>query len=225
MPSAFVATTAERFPRADVRQASADDLAVRYVGKTAGAEQIHAQAVKMGFTDPLHVQYGRTMTKVFTGDLISYYARARDNGGNGQEAKTDIYFMSVRPFDQTYKQAEQAGGLAGLGRTIEPQRELEAVVGQQAVAGADHRVARHILAQFARDDGDDHRAGRAHGQGAASGHRFDRWARHPRRHRRRVLSGCSSSSAASPGLMACAARWSSTCAPTSPTGVTSWGRS
>ena len=49
------------------------------------------------------------------GDLVSYYARARDNGGNGQEAKTDIYFMSVRPFDQTYKQSEQAGGGGGGG--------------------------------------------------------------------------------------------------------------
>ena len=49
------------------------------------------------------------------GDLVSYYARARDNGGNGQEAKTDIYFMSVRPFDQTYKQSEQQGGGGGGG--------------------------------------------------------------------------------------------------------------
>jgi hypothetical protein len=49
------------------------------------------------------------------GDLISYYARAKDNGGSGQEAKTDIYFMSVRPFDQTYKQSEQAGGGGGGG--------------------------------------------------------------------------------------------------------------
>ena len=49
------------------------------------------------------------------GDLVSYYARARDNGGNGQEAKTDIYFMSVRPFDQTYKQADAAGGGGGGG--------------------------------------------------------------------------------------------------------------
>jgi len=49
------------------------------------------------------------------GDLVSYYARARDNGGAGQEAKTDIYFMSVRPFDQTYKEAEQAGGGGGGG--------------------------------------------------------------------------------------------------------------
>jgi hypothetical protein len=64
------------------------------------------------------------------GDLVSYYARARDNGGNGQEAKTDIYFMSVRPFDQTYKQAEAAGGGGGggddPGELTERQRQVVA---------------------------------------------------------------------------------------------------
>jgi peptide/nickel transport system permease protein len=39
--------------------ASADDLASRYVGKTAGEEQIHDTAEKLGFTDPLPVQYAR----------------------------------------------------------------------------------------------------------------------------------------------------------------------
>jgi hypothetical protein len=61
------------------------------------------------------------------GDLVSYYARARDNGGNGQEAKTDIYFMSVRPFDQTYKQADGAGGGGGSddpGELTERQRQV-----------------------------------------------------------------------------------------------------
>jgi hypothetical protein len=63
------------------------------------------------------------------GDLVSYYARAKDNGGNGQEAKTDIYFMSVRPFDQTYKQADQAGGGDGgdgPGELTERQRQVVA---------------------------------------------------------------------------------------------------
>jgi peptide/nickel transport system permease protein len=39
--------------------ATADDLASRYVGKTAGAEQIHLAAERLGFTDPLWEQYGR----------------------------------------------------------------------------------------------------------------------------------------------------------------------
>jgi len=36
--------------------ATSDDLASRYVGKSAGAAQIHQTAVKLGFTDPIYVQ-------------------------------------------------------------------------------------------------------------------------------------------------------------------------
>ena len=39
--------------------ATADDLASRYVGKSAGAAQVHQTAVDLGFTDPIWVQYGR----------------------------------------------------------------------------------------------------------------------------------------------------------------------
>jgi peptide/nickel transport system permease protein len=39
--------------------ASTDDLASRYAGKTASAAQVHQLAVRLGFTDPLYVQYGR----------------------------------------------------------------------------------------------------------------------------------------------------------------------
>jgi len=38
--------------------AGADDLASRYVGKTADAEQVHQRAEQLGFTDPIWVQYG-----------------------------------------------------------------------------------------------------------------------------------------------------------------------
>lgn len=47
--------------------ATADDLASRYVGKSAGPEQIHATAVRLGFTDPIHEQYGRFVKGIVTG--------------------------------------------------------------------------------------------------------------------------------------------------------------
>jgi peptide/nickel transport system permease protein len=47
--------------------ASSDDLASRYAGKTADAETIHRIAIKLGFTDPLPVQYGRFVKGVFAG--------------------------------------------------------------------------------------------------------------------------------------------------------------
>jgi peptide/nickel transport system permease protein len=48
--------------------ASADDLASRYVGKSAGAAQIHETAVKLGFTDPIYLQYGRFAKGIVTGE-------------------------------------------------------------------------------------------------------------------------------------------------------------
>ncbi|MBN9097386.1 MULTISPECIES: ABC transporter permease [unclassified Pseudonocardia] len=45
--------------------ATPDDLASRYVGKSAGPDQIHEAAVRLGFTDPIVVQYGR-----FVGGLV-----------------------------------------------------------------------------------------------------------------------------------------------------------
>jgi peptide/nickel transport system permease protein len=47
--------------------ATADDLASRYVGKSAGPEQIHAAAVRLGFTDPVYVQYGRFVKGIIFG--------------------------------------------------------------------------------------------------------------------------------------------------------------
>jgi len=44
-----------------------DDLASRYVGKSAGAAQIHATAVTLGFTDPVYVQFGRFAKGIFVG--------------------------------------------------------------------------------------------------------------------------------------------------------------
>ena len=52
--------------------ASADDLASRYVGRTANAAQVHAAAKKLGFTDPLVVQYARFAKGVVAGADYNY---------------------------------------------------------------------------------------------------------------------------------------------------------
>ena len=51
------------------------------------------------------------------GDVVSYYARASDGGNarEGQQAATDIYFMTVRPFGRDYRQNQQGGGGGGGG--------------------------------------------------------------------------------------------------------------
>ncbi len=47
--------------------ATPDDLASRYVGKSADPAQIHEIAVKLGFTDPIWVQYGRFVKGLVAG--------------------------------------------------------------------------------------------------------------------------------------------------------------
>ena len=62
------------------------------------------------------------------GDIISYYAKARDNAGTGsQEAISDIYFLQIRRFDTEFRQAEQqpgGGGGGGGGGQMGGEQEL-----------------------------------------------------------------------------------------------------
>ena len=64
------------------------------------------------------------------GDLVAYFAEATD--GAGQIAKSDIYFLEIRPFDKSYREAEQHGGQpAGGGESAEglSERQRQVVVG------------------------------------------------------------------------------------------------
>jgi peptide/nickel transport system permease protein len=47
--------------------ATAEDLAARYVGRTANAEQVKIAAENLGFTDPIYVQYARFAKGVVVG--------------------------------------------------------------------------------------------------------------------------------------------------------------
>ncbi len=51
--------------------ATPDTLASRYVGRAAGPSQIHDVAVRLGFTDPIYVQYGRFLKGLVAG--TTYY--------------------------------------------------------------------------------------------------------------------------------------------------------
>ena len=46
------------------------------------------------------------------GDLVSYYAVARDRENT---ARTDIFFIDIQPFDRRYSQSQQSGGGGGAG--------------------------------------------------------------------------------------------------------------
>jgi peptide/nickel transport system permease protein len=47
--------------------ATVEDMASRYAGKSASVEQTHELAVRLGFTDPLVVQYGRFVKGIVVG--------------------------------------------------------------------------------------------------------------------------------------------------------------
>ena len=47
--------------------ATPETLASRYVGRTATAETVHLTAERLGFNDPLYVQYGRWVKGIVVG--------------------------------------------------------------------------------------------------------------------------------------------------------------
>jgi peptide/nickel transport system permease protein len=49
------------------------DPAVRMAGKTPTETQVEAIRDEWGFDEPLYVQYGTMMKKLFTGDMVSYF--------------------------------------------------------------------------------------------------------------------------------------------------------
>ncbi len=55
------------------------------------------------------------------GDFVTYYARARDVGRGKQatEARSDIYFLEVTPFDQEFSAAQSQAMGAGNGRSLD----------------------------------------------------------------------------------------------------------
>src|SRR2546423_2161840 len=52
------------------------------------------------------------------GDFISYYVRARDltRGTRPNEARSDIFFLEVKPYEQEFALAQSAGGMPGGGQ-------------------------------------------------------------------------------------------------------------
>ncbi len=64
------------------------------------------------------------------GDVITYFARVRDaaRAGVATEARSDLYFLEIRPFDNEFEEALSQGGLgpqaAEVGRLVELQKQI-----------------------------------------------------------------------------------------------------
>ena len=52
------------------------------------------------------------------GDFVSYYVRARDltRGTRANEARSDIFFLEVKPYEQEFALAQSQGGMPSAGR-------------------------------------------------------------------------------------------------------------
>ena len=94
---------------------------IRLVYSVNGGLEDTVSVFRAGGAPLAEVSTGHTMYleewELEVGDLISYYAIARDNRSvrSSRTVTSDIYFLSVRPFERAYREAEQQGGGGGGG--------------------------------------------------------------------------------------------------------------
>ncbi|MBI4540523.1 MAG: DUF4175 family protein [Gemmatimonadetes bacterium] len=93
------------------------------------AVELHAGGRPLRTVTSSHTFYLEEL-ELRPGDVIAYYARAAESGrgAQAQSGTTDIYFVQVRPFDRTFRQADQGMGGQGdgmpAGELSQRQREI-----------------------------------------------------------------------------------------------------
>ena len=103
------------------------------------------------------------------GDFVTYYARARDvgRGRRATEARSDIFFLEVKPYEEEFTAAESQA----MGGSPGEQTGLEDLIAQQKdiIAATWKLDARARRARDARSEGDikavSRGAGRREGEG------------------------------------------------------------
>jgi hypothetical protein len=93
---------------------------VRLVYSTNGGPEDTVQVFRASGAPLTDVSTGHTLyledLDLAPGDLVSYYAIARDNRGPGAKpVASDMYFLQIRPFEHTYRQGQSNAG-AGQGQ-------------------------------------------------------------------------------------------------------------
>ncbi len=76
------------------------------------------------------------------GDLVSYYALVRDNRdvGGGEPVVSDMFFLTIRPFERAYREGEQQGGGPPQGGGQAPETALSEL--QRQVISATFNLVR-----------------------------------------------------------------------------------
>jgi hypothetical protein len=95
------------------------------------------------------------------GDFVAYYARARDvgRGRRSTEARSDIFFLEVTPFEQELKAADSQGMGAGGGDNEQSLEEL--IQGQKEIVTATWNLDRRGRESGVRSEDDVRAVGRA----------------------------------------------------------------
>ena len=112
-----------------------------------GADQVVPLAIPRGGTrvKASHMLFLEDL-KVEPGDFVSYYVRARDAGGT--VARSDIYFLEVKPFEQAFVASGQGG--KGDSTAVD-----DLVAAQKEIVAATWKVDRRIdTAKGARPEQD-----------------------------------------------------------------------
>ena len=98
---------------------------IRLVYSVNGGEEDTLSIFEGSGASLSEVSTGHTLfledSELEVGDLVSYYALVRDNRtrSGGKPVSSDMFFLSIRPFERAYRQAEQGGGGGGGGQQEE----------------------------------------------------------------------------------------------------------
>ncbi len=116
--------------------------------------------------------------KVQPGDFVSYYVRARDltRGTRPNEARSDIFFLEVKPYEQEFSLAQSQGGMPGGSQGID----------RRPGHGAERDRRRDLEARSARPERQRRQVGRGHQVGRQGGERAEDARRADREHVPRI---------------------------------------
>jgi Domain of unknown function (DUF4175) len=109
-----------RLEEVDVEAQAEDDYGVDrldLVYSVHGAEKVVPLPIARGaLVNGRHTLYLEDLD-VQPGDVVSYYVRARDltRGTRPNEARSDMFFLEVKPYEQEFMLARSQGGMAGAG--------------------------------------------------------------------------------------------------------------
>jgi hypothetical protein len=136
-----------RLEEVDVEAQAEDDYGVDrldLVYSVHGTEKVVPLPIARGaLVHGRHTLYLEDL-EVQPGDVVSYYVRARDltRGTRPNEARSDMFFLEVKPYEQEFMLARSQGGMAGAGANGLD----DLIVAQKEVVGATWKLDRRAQA-------------------------------------------------------------------------------